>query len=744
MKKKLFLIVIAVLVVALMCGVLLVACDDNNDPPTPPPPAGDGYPYTENVGTVLGMIIDNLDAEAKADDGEIAVAMELKSEGKVLFGLAFEELDGDQIMYAALNSNVYAKFNGFNLGEVVESALGLITNPDGSLNIPGVDLSKVLNGALANIKLNAESVKSLIELIVTFGILAENGVVHDENEEVLTVTLDLASIVGLVGGFVKSDTIAGAVGIYKQDKDGNYIDAEGKPTTDPAKYVADGAVIDKYINQYAPSILPELPKDGAGNYKGGLSGIFTYIAGLASQAQFDITFATGDIVRDDTQNPFIGTSVGTAREKDAVNLLTFNVDGSFNAYTKATSSTKVEGEDEHTVIDLKGDKSVYDIQIDGSLDPFVAIELLNHYIASVKAGNGDKAVQDKYWDDNFPAVMKSMLSKVGYLQITVDETVYPAAETVNSAAEPVTTNILTLSFNSEDGYILATANIHAAAYNELEDNKLDKYNDGWISLGGTYDMDTFVDYLICVMEGGKIGAGAAADGEGSIIDTIIEYIPTIIELVKKNAVITGEELEGEVVADGVALNLGALVDGAFDMILKGLGITDENTNEEAWLNTWDEFVKALVSAKIGTDGNIDFGMLNGIQGIEIKFEDWSAAFGNAEFRDLTKLDAYKGIVSDIVAGDGAAAVVKSDGVYTIDGKFTVTKLDGTTATVEADELVLIAAEEVFDADDKVVGVIAFVASPSEITKALAGWEGQTQKVVYPFSGMHAIELAVKA
>lgn len=737
MKKKLFLIVIAVLVVALMCGVLLVACDDNNDPPTPPPPAGDGYPYTENVGTVLEMIIDNLDAEAKADDGEIAVALELKSEGKVLFGLAFEELKGEQIMYAALNSNIYAKFNGFNLGEVVESALGLITNPDGSLNIPGVDLSKVLNGALANIKLNAESVKSLIELIVTFGILAENGVVHDANEEVLTVSLDLASIVGLVGGFVKSDTIAGAVGIYKQDKDGNYIDAEGKPTTDPAKYVADGAVIDKYINQYAPIILPELPKVD-GNYTGGLSGIFTYIAGLASQAQFDITFATGDIVRDDDQNPFIGTSVGTAREKDAVNLLTFNVDGSFNAYTKATSTSKVvgEGEDAKTETDIKleGDKSVYDIQIDGSLDPFVAIELLNHYIASVKAGNGDKTVQDAYWDDNLPAVMKSMLSKVGYLQITVDE------YAIEGESREFTNNILTLSFNSEDGYILATANIHAA-----KDNKLDADKDGWISLGGIYDMDTFVDYLICVMEGGKIGAGAAADGEGSIIDTIIEYIPAILELVKKNAVITGEELEGEVVADGVALNLGALVDGAFDMILKGLGITDENTNEEAWLNTWDGFVKALVSASIGTDGNIDFGMLNGIQGIEIKFEDWSAAFGNAEFRKLTELDAYKGIVSDIVAGNDAAAVVKSDGVYTISGSFAVTTLGGgTPVTVQADELVLIAAEEVFDANGKVVGVIAFVASPSEITEALAGWEGQTNKVVYPFSGMHAIELEVKA
>lgn len=723
MKKKLFLIVIAVLVVALMCGVLLVACD-NNDPPTPPPPAGDGYPYTENVGTVLEMIIDNLDAEAKADNGEIAVAMELKSEGKVLFGLAFEELDGEQIMYAALNSNVYAKFNGFNLGEVVESALGLITNPDGSLNIPGVDLSKVLNDALANIKLNAESVKSLIELIVTFGILAENGVVHDANEEVLTVSLDLASIVGLVGGFVKADTIAGAVGIYKQDQDGNYLDKNGKPTTKPEEYVGDGAVIDKYINQYALSILPELPKNGEGNYTGGLSGIFTYIAELAAKAQFDITFATGDIVRDDDQNPFIGTSVGTAREKDAVNLLTFNVDGSFTAYTEATSRDEGEGEDKHTVIDLKGAESVYDIQIDGSLDPFVAIELLNHYIASVKAGNGDKAEQDKYWDENFPDVMKSMLSKVGYLQITVDET---------DASKKVT-NILTLSFNSEDGYILANANIHAA-----KDNKLDADKDGWISLGGIYDMDTFVDYLICVMEGGKIGAGAAADGEVSIIDTIIGYIPAILELVKKNAVITGEELDGEVIADGVALNLGALVDGAFDMILGGLETTDKD-----WLNTWDGFVKALVSADIDEDGNIVFGMLNEIQGIAIKLDSLSAAFGNAEFRDLTKLDAYKGIVSDIVAGDGAAAVVKSDGVYTIDGKFTVTKLDGTTATVEADELVLIAAEEVLGADDKVVKVIAFVASPSEITKALAGWEGQTNKVVYPFSGMHAIELEVKA
>ena len=84
-------------------------------------------------------------------------------------------------------------------------------------------------------------------------------------------------------------------------------------------------------------------------------------------------------------------------------------------------------------------------------------------------------------------------------------------------------------------------------------------------------------------------------------------------------------------------------------------------------------------------------------------------------------------------------------MYTISGSFTVTKLGDTTpVTVQAEDLVLIAAEEVLDANDKVVEVIAFVASPSEITKALAGWEGQTQKVVYPFSGMHAIELEVKA
>ena len=387
------------------------------------------------------------------------------------------------------------------------------------------------------------------------------------------------------------------------------------------------------------------------------------------------------------------------------------------------------GENQKTTVELGGDEVIYDITIDGSLDPFVAIELLDHYIASVKAGNGDKVAQDAYWDDNFPVVMKSMLSKVGYLQITVDE------YAIEGESREFTNNILTLSFNSDQGYILANANIHAAAYNELEDNKLDADGNDWISLGGTYDMDTFVDYLICVMEGGKIGAGAAADGEVSIIDTIIEYIPTIIELVKKNAVITGEELDGEVIADGVALNLGVLVDEAFDMILEGLEIT----NKGDWLETWDGFVKALVSAKIGTDGNIDFGMLNGIQGIAIKLDSLSAAFGNAEFRDLTKLDAYKGIVSKIVAGDNAAVVESSDGVYKLDGSFTVTKLDGTTDdTVQADELVLIAAEEVFDADGNLDKVIAFVASPSEITEALAGWTGQTQKVVYPFSGMHAI------
>lgn len=672
------------------------------------------------------MIIDNLDAEAKAPDGEIAVALELKSEGKVLFGLAFEELDDEQIMYAALNSNVYAKFNGFNLGEVVESALGLITNPDGSLNIPGVDLSNVLGGKLKDIKLDAATIKSLLPAIAVFNIFGPEGTVYDENEEVLTVSLDLASIVGLVGGFVTSDTLAGLFGIYRTDAKGNYIDAEGNIVTDP---VGNGEVIDGYINQYAPSILKDLPKVD-GNYTGGLSGIFTYITGLASQAQFDITFATGDIVRDDTQNPFIGTSVGTARDKQAVNLLTFNVDAEIETYTQATSGVEGTGENQKTTVELGGDKVIYDITIDGSLDPFVAIELLNHYIASVKAGNGDKAVQDKYWDDNFPAVMKSMLSKVGYLQITVDE------YAIKGESREFTNNILTLSFNSKDGYIFANANIHAAA-----DNKLDADKDGWISLGGIYDMGTFVDYLICVMEGGKIGAGAAADGEGSIIDTIIEYIPTIIELVTTNAVITGDELEGEVTPDGVALNLGVLVDEAFNMILGGLDITDKAT----WLETWDEFVKALVSASFNEeDDNIDFGMLNGIQGIAIKLDSLSAAFGNAEFRDLTKLDAYKGIVSDIVAGGDAKVTEPSDGVYKISGSFTVTKLDGTTDTVQADELVLIAAEEVFGADDKVVEVIAFVASPSEITNALAGWEGQTQKVVYPFSGMHEIKFAVEA
>ena len=67
---------------------------------------------------------------------------------------------------------------------------------------------------------------------------------------------------------------------------------------------------------------------------------------------------------------------------------------------------------------------------------------------------------------------------------------------------------------------------------------------------------------------------------------------------------------------------------------------------------------------------------------------------------------------------------------------------GTPVAVQAEDLVLIAAEEVFDANDEVVKVIAFVASPSEITKALANWPDQTQKVVYPFSGMHAIVFEV--
>lgn len=266
MKRKLFFALIMVLVLCLTCGMLLVACDkDPEEEPKPDPTPDPSTPVTDEVATVWPEITEAIDAGE-----EYSIAIEIKNDPEEvapLFGLALEVLNGKNIMYAAAGSNVYVKFNGFDLTALFEQ-IGFIAN---------FDIITTLSG------------------VVGFGVLFESKVtIYNDNVYDFTVN-SIGGLLEMAGGF--NATIAEKIGMTTEQLDGVIASVAGmlglKDVTGWSTLLSTiGAAIDKY--------------------------------------DISVIIGMGDSVENDENDPYAGLISGitpAVRNGEAKNLFNFSVDG---------------------------------------------------------------------------------------------------------------------------------------------------------------------------------------------------------------------------------------------------------------------------------------------------------------------------------------------------------------------------------------------------------------------------------
>lgn len=275
MKRKLFLAVIMVLVLCLTCGMLLVACD-KDDPvePTPPPPSTDSVEmnFTEAWNEVT---------TALANNAEYSLAIEIRNneeEVAPIFGLAIEYLDGEYVLYGAVNSNVYMKFNGFDLTSLLNQIGALV-----GMN----DLVNLLQGLVANMVFANTTVD-------VYG-----GNVYD-----LTVTQNTGAIISelssMIEGIIPSEEIKNTINSVINTLSG-FLGFE----------LADGTAVTD------------------------LTTLLRYVGELIATHDISIVIGTGDAVTNDENDPFGGVISGITpaiRNGEAKNLLKFSVDGTVTGY----------------------------------------------------------------------------------------------------------------------------------------------------------------------------------------------------------------------------------------------------------------------------------------------------------------------------------------------------------------------------------------------------------------------------
>lgn len=276
MKRKLFLAVIMVLVLCLTCGMLLVACD-KDDPvdPTPPPPATTD-PVEMNFTEAWNEV-----TTALANNAEYSLAIEIRNneeEVAPIFGLALEYLDGEYVLYGAVNSNVYMKFNGFDLTSLLNQIGALV-----GMN----DLVNLLQGLVANMVFAGTTVD-------VYG-----GNVYD-----LTVTQNTGAIISelssLIEGFIPSEEIKNTINSVINTLSG-FLGFE----------LADGTAVTD------------------------LTTLLSYVGELIATHDISIVIGTGDAVTNDESDPFGGVISGITpaiRNGEAKNLLEFSVDGTVTGY----------------------------------------------------------------------------------------------------------------------------------------------------------------------------------------------------------------------------------------------------------------------------------------------------------------------------------------------------------------------------------------------------------------------------
>lgn len=775
MKKKAFLFVIAALVLCLTCGMLLVACDkddDNNNNNNNNNNTEDVF-VDASVDDVFSTVVTKLDAANKANDGEFAFALEVEqtdSEGAnsgTLFGLAYEKIGDDYFIYAAAGNDNYVKINAAPLGQIINDVLTLVTaNVDGITMKDGYPAFTIFG---REISLSPDVIGSLPTLLSSFlGFdlfdYAEESI-NGDGAYILHINIadileQLPGVVKTVAGFIDSEAVAGLP------------NNASLAQTIEALAGLDEGTIDGYVAKYAGDIFE-------GQQIQTLADLLGYFAEAVDTIDVKLAFMFDTRVADDATNPFtdiVAISSDVRDATNAINVLNLNLDATLAGYTEVT-----DGDNSITV---GGDEKNYEVSVDMNLDLFAAADMLHlvaeaersqtavdkpveptapgadateedraayeeameEYRTALKAYEAYRAAVDKYFDDNFASTMVGILDKVGYLNITVNE--------VNEAGE-VVGNILTFYLNGADGYAVITANVYSTANNVLAGE------DGVIELGGVYDFEALVDYIIVMMEEGWNGSpetfatGAADpcgvfkhedannDGNcdicGNPMPGIMDYVTAVLNMATSNFQMLTDESGA---MTGIRLNVQGIIDAVFD-----------NFVSDGKLSIPDEFLANLVGGvQDAGNGQVTFALLGGIEAFDIAVQIPTRVYGAVS---TPAAGSYAGekLACGIAAGNGASVSYDANAYhanrFVLEGEYTVTYTDGTTGTLSADDLQLVWV----DADSNASGteVTAYVTVANETLANMIAESDRIghdttnyyhNKVAYPLSGLFEITLKV--
>lgn len=776
MKKKAFLFVIAALVLCLTCGMLLVACDkddDNNNNNNNNNNTEDVF-VDASIDDVFSTVVTKLDAANKANDGEFAFALEVEqtdSEGAnsgTLFGLAYEKIGDDYFIYAAAGNDNYVKINAAPLGQIINDVLTLVTaNVDGITMKDGYPAFTIFG---REISLSPDVIGSLPTLLSSFlGFdlfdYAEESI-NGDGAYILHINIadileQLPGVVKTVAGFIDSEAVAGLP------------NNASLAQTIEALAGLDEGTIDGYVAKYAGDIFE-------GQQIQTLADLLGYFAEAVDTIDVKLAFMFDTRVADDATNPFtdiVAISSDVRDATNAINVLNLNLDATLAGYTEVT-----DGDNSITV---GGDEKNYEVSVDMNLDLFAAADMLHlvaeaersqtavdkpveptapgddataedlaayeeamaEYKAALKAYEAYRAAVDKYFDDNFASTMVGILDKVGYLNITVNE--------VNEAGE-VVGNILTFYLNGADGYAVITANVYSTANNVLAGE------DGVIQLGGVYDFEALVDYIIVMMEEGWNGSpetfatGAAdpcgvfkhedTDNDGNCnicgnpMPGIMDYVTAVLNMATSNFQMLTDDSGA---MTGIRLNVQGIIDAVF-----------KNFVSDGKLSIADAFLANLVGGvQDEVSGQVTFALLGGIEAFDIAVQIPTRVYGAVSTPAAGSYGGEK-LACGIAAGEGAAVSYNADAYYAngfvlAGEEYTVTYTDGTTATLSADDLQLVWV----DADSNASGteVTAYVTVANETLANMIAESDRIghdttnyyhNKVAYPLSGLFEITLKV--
>ena len=775
MKKKAFLFVIAALVLCLTCGMLLVACDkddDNNNNNNNNNNTEDVF-VDASIDDVFSTVVTKLDAANKANDGEFAFALEVEqtdSEGAnsgTLFGLAYEKIGDDYFIYAAAGNDNYVKINAAPLGQIINDVLTLVTaNVDGITMKDGYPAFTIFG---REISLSPDVIGSLPTLLSSFlGFdlfdYAEESI-NGDGAYILHINIadileQLPGVVKTVAGFIDSEAVAGLP------------NNASLAQTIEALAGLDEGTIDGYVAKYAGDIFE-------GQQIKTLADLLGYFAEAVDTIDVKLAFMFDTRVADDATNPFtdiVAISSDVRDATNAINVLNLNLDATLAGYTEVT-----DGDNSITV---GGDEKNYEVSVDMNLDLFAAADMLHlvaeaersqtavdkpveptapgddataedlaayeeamaEYKAALKAYEAYRAAVDKYFDDNFASTMVGILDKVGYLNITVNE--------VDKEGK-VVGNILTFYLNGADGYAVITANVYSTTDNVLAGK------DGVIQLGGVYDFEALVDYIIVMMEEGWNGSpetfatGAAdpcgvfkhedTDNDGNCdicgnpMPGIMDYVTAVLNMATSNFQMLTDESGA---MTGIRLNVQGIIDAVF-----------ENFVSDGKLSIADEFLANLVGG-VQDAGNdqVTFALLGGIEAFDIAVQIPTRVYGAVSTPEAGSYAGEK-LACGIAAGNGASVSYDANAYYAngfvLKGDYTVTYIDGTTATLSANELQLVWV----DADSNASGteVTAYVTVANETLANMIAESDRIghdttnyyhNKVAYPLSGLFEITLKV--